>query len=206
MLGKRTMVAGGLSPLADLKSRAGSPAPVFNFVYLAVAPGTGNSIEAAPYHLPGATSVQFKSAIDSDWRSLLGFFNVFIGVILAFALVMSFALLFNAMTVNVLEQKREFATMRSLGVGRLRIASLMATETVIVWLLALVPGLLLGRWMALWLATSYQSDLLNFRIYVSASSYILTAAGIIITMLLAALPAIRRVNRLNLGEATKVFQ
>ncbi|MHB1391204.1 MAG: FtsX-like permease family protein [Thermoleophilia bacterium] len=95
--------------------------------------------------------------------------------------------------------------MRSVGVSRLRIAGQIAVETTIVWLLALVPGLLLGRWVALWLGASFQSDLLNFQISISTSSYLLTAAGILITMLLAALPAIRRIDRMNLAEATKVY-
>ena len=118
---------------------------------------------------------------------------------------MSYALLFNDMTVNVLEQTREFATMRSVGVGRLRIASLMSIETMIVWLLALVPGLVLGKLTAVWMGNSFQSDLLNFDVMVFFSTYVLTSAGIIITMLLPAIPAILRVNRLNLGEATKVY-
>ncbi|MBK5226737.1 MAG: FtsX-like permease family protein [Thermoleophilia bacterium] len=213
--GKQTLAVGGLSDelnssvayisLDELQRWTGSPEPVFNFTYLTADSARSNDVEAALYKIPGTTSVQFKSAIESDWRSLMGFFNVFMAVILAFALVMSFALLFNAMTVNVLEQQREFATMRSIGVGRLRIALQMAVETAIVWLLALVPGLFLGRMVAMWMGASFQSDLLNFQITVTPSNYILTAAGILLTMLLASLPAIRRVNRLNLADATKVY-
>ncbi|MBK5226087.1 MAG: ABC transporter permease [Thermoleophilia bacterium] len=213
--GKQTLAVGGLSDelnssvaymsLDEFQRWTGSPEPRFNFTYLTADSAKSNDIEASLYRIPGASSVQFKSAIESDWRSLLGFFNIFMAVILGFALVMSFALLFNAMTVNVLEQQREFATMRSVGVGRLRIALQMAVETAIVWLLALVPGLLLGRLVAMWMAGSFQSDLLNFQITVTPANYILTAAGILITMLLASLPAIRRVNRLNLADATKVY-
>jgi putative ABC transport system permease protein len=214
-LGKRTLVIGGLSEelnssvafisLREIQNWAGSPEPLFNFTYMTVDPGKSNDVQAALYHFPGTASVQFKTAIESDWRSLLSFFDVFMGVILGFALVMSFAVLFNSMTVNVLEQKREFATLRSVGVGRIRIASQMAIETTIIWLMSLVPGLVLGRWVAIWMGASFQSDLLNFQIMVSTSSYLLTAMGIIIIMLLASLPAIRRVNRLNLAEATKVI-
>ena len=49
------------------------------------------------------------------------------------------------------------------------------------------------------------ADLFTLHIRVAPSTYVLTAAGILLTMFLATLPAIRKVNRLNLAEATKML-
>jgi putative ABC transport system permease protein len=127
------------------------------------------------------------------------------GVMLAFALVMAFALLFNSMTVNVLERRREFATMKSVGAGRSRIAMLVSMESLFLWLVTLVPGLFLGWLAAKQLGAAFDSDLFVFRIIVTPMGFAITALGILATMLLAALPAIRRINRLNLAEATKIL-
>jgi len=81
----------------------------------------------------------------------------------------------------------------------------MSAENIMLWLLALIPGLLLGYWVALQMGSAFQSDLFTFKIVIAPTSYVVTALGILLTMLLAAVPAIRRINRLNLAEATKVL-
>lgn len=214
-LGGSTFTVGGLSDelmasvayisLTDAYALAGTPVPVFNGLYLAVEPGWAPAIKNALYYAPGVTSAQLKADIESDWRSLLGLFYVFMGIIMGFALVMAFALLFNAMTINVLERQRELATMRAIGASATYIANLMSVENLIVWLIALVPGLILGWWVARQMGARFQSDLFFFRVVIHPTSYGITALGIVLTMFLSALPAIRHVNRLNLAEATKVI-
>ena len=126
------------------------------------------------------------------------------GTILAFAVIMAFALLFNTMTVNVLEREREFATMRAVGTGRRTIGLLLSTESVVLWLLAAIPGLLAasgspGRWAERSSRTSSR--------FSSCSATDLCGNGRrhSVTMILAAIPAIRRINRLNLAESTKML-
>ena len=182
---------------------SGLPSSIFNGIYLTADEAVMSTVRADLNHLPDVAGVQLKSGIESDWQSMLSIFYAFMGVIMAFAVAMSFALLFNTMTVNVLEQQRELATMRSVGASHRRIGMLMTTENVILWLLTLIPGLLLGYFVAMQMGKAFESDLFTFEIFIKPSSYIITAVGILLTMLLASLPAIRRINRLNLAEATK---
>jgi putative ABC transport system permease protein len=191
--------------LAELQKRIGSPAPVFNAFYLAADDAQVGQIKRDLYHLPGAVSVQRKADIVEDLQGYMILFYAFTGVMLIFSLLMAFALLFNAMTVGVLERKREFATMRSLGTGRRWIALLLSGESGILWVLTLLPGLLLGYLMALAMGSMFNTDLFTFTIVIAPATYVAAALGILVTMLLAALPAVRRVNRLNLAEATKVL-
>ncbi len=178
---------------------------LFNGVYLKVNPTQDNTVRSDLYHYMDASSVELKSSVENDWLSLMGLFYAFTGVLLFFAVAMAFALLFNAMTVNVLEQQREFATMRAIGTRGREIALFMATENVILWLFMLVPGLVLGTLAAYQMGAAFGTDFFTFRIVISPFSYVITALGILLTMLLAALPAIRHVNRLNLAESTKVL-
>jgi ABC-type antimicrobial peptide transport system permease subunit len=55
------------------------------------------------------------------------------------------------------------------------------------------------------MAGLFQTDLFSIPVVIFPSSYIISAAAILLTMLLAAWPAIRKVNRLNLAEATKLL-
>ncbi len=204
-ISKEFMSAVAYVSLAEAESWVPFHSQVLNGLYLTIDPAHAQAIKSQLYHLPGAASVRLKSAVESDWQSLMGLYYVFMGVILAFALIMAFAILFNAMTVNVLEQQREFATMRSIGAGGGRIGLLMTTENLLLWAIALIPGLLLGTWAAKQMVAAFQSDAFNLTISLSPGTYLITGLGILATMLLAALPAIRRVNRLDLAEATKVL-
>ncbi len=176
-----------------------------NGAYVQVNTSQASAIRSALYDDTKASSVQLKSAVQADWVSLMGLFYAFIGMLVVFALAMTFALLFNTMTVNVLEQQRELATMRAIGTNRRKILLMMMGESVIVWLLALIPGLVLGTLAARELGGAFQTDLFALNIVIAPTSYVVAALGILLTMLLAALPAIRRVNKLNLAEATKTL-
>ena len=183
----------------------GSPVPMFNLLYVRADPAQALTLKKALFHLPGAASVQIKSKMENDWRGFMGLFYLFMGFIIAFAVGMAFAVLFNTMTVSVLERQRELATMRAIGTPVGRIGRMIALESVVLWLLALVPGLVLGWYTTVALAKSFSTDLFWMTAYIAPHSYIITAVGILITMLLAARPAIRRIGRLNLAEATKML-
>jgi putative ABC transport system permease protein len=173
--------------------------------YLKVDPAQAEQIRSQLYHLSGVANVQLKSEMEKEWRALFGLFYAFIGMMLLFAMGMVFALLFNTTTVNVLERERELATMRSIGAGGRRIAWLITMESVILFLITLIPGLLVGNWAAGQMGNAFQTDLFSFQMVVSARSYLLSAACILFTILISALPAIRHINRLNLAEATKTM-
>jgi putative ABC transport system permease protein len=195
----------GYLSMGELQGRLHAPAIPYNGLYLNVDEAQSSQIKLDLYHLPGAAAVQRKSDLVTDMRGFMDLFYLLIGIMMTVAVAMAFALLFNAMTVSVLERKREFATMRSIGSGTGRIAALLLTEDLVLWLVTLLPGLLLGHWMALQVGTSFSADLFTFNIVVAPSTYVFTAAGILLTMLLATLPAIRQVSRLDLAEATKVL-
>jgi ABC-type lipoprotein release transport system permease subunit len=202
---QEAMNAVGYLSMNEVQERLGVSAVPYNGLYLTVDEAQSRRIKLALYHLPDATGVQRKTDLVTDMRGYMGLIYLLIGIMLAVAVAMAFALLFNAMTVNVLECRREFATMRSIGSGTGRIAALLFAEDLILWLVTLLPGLLLGHWMALQMGTAFSADLFTFNIVVAPSTYVFTAAGILLTMLLATLPAIRQVSRLNLAEATKVL-
>jgi putative ABC transport system permease protein len=214
-LGEREMRVGGLVEelissviYADIDEvTRGMPlsGTVFNGLYLQVEPDRLDGIEEALYHLPGAAAVQQEQQIRESIEELMGLFYLFTSFMLFFALAMSFALIFNAMTVNVLERQRELATMRAIGTGSARVMRQLLAENVILWLLVLLPGMVLGYWMAQQIGDTFSAEFFSFEIVINPLSYAITAAGILLTMLLATWPAARRINHLNLAEATKVL-
>jgi putative ABC transport system permease protein len=189
----------------EAQRQIGAPLQVFNILYLRMDMARVKAIKQALYHLPGVANVEIKADVQKDWQSMMGLFYAFVGVILVFAMIMAFALLFNSMTINVLERQRELATMRAIGASGWRIARLVLVETGILWAITLIPGLLLGWWANRAFVASFSGDLFTMLAYISPASFVWTAAGVLLTMLISTLPAIRHITHLNLAEVTKMM-
>ncbi len=213
---RHTLVVGGITQemqgavvyisLKQARDWVNSPySSTFNTVFLTVDPAEVSALKSSLYDLRDVVSVQEKSAVRMEWQALMGFFYAFIGVLLIFSLAMAFALLFNAMTINVLERRRELATMRAFGTYRQDILFQLNVENVMLWLVTVVPGLVLGTLVARGFGSAFQSELFDFRILISPLSYVLTAGGILLTMILATLPPARRINHQNIAEATRML-
>jgi putative ABC transport system permease protein len=179
---------------------------VFNGLWLQVDQAHRKDVRRMLYHLPGVASVDLKEEIAAGWQSLMGLYYVMMGMFLVFALVIAAAVIFNTMTVNVLEREREIATMRALGQSRGRLRGMMTVENLLVGLLALVPGVAVGVGSTYYLFQVFSSSADFFLpFYIAPLTYVIVTLLIFGTSLLSQLPAIRRVNRMDLAEATKVM-
>ena len=179
-------------------------APLANGVHLRV-DGDTAAIRSQLYDLPRVTAVAVRDEQRDDLRSFLAVFDTLIAIMLVFAAAMAFAVLFNAMTINVLEREREYATMRAVGARPRLIGRLLATEATLLWIVALVPGLLVGSWLAARLGDAIAADLFILDVRPSIGSY-LTAAIAVLAIAIASLALpITRIRRLDLAAATKTL-
>lgn len=131
----------------------------------------------------------------------------FVWIMEIFGAALAFAIVFNMVTINVLEREAEVATLRTIGVGRRQIAAAIILENVLVALLGLLVGLPIGRLFVelFWQAaqTSEQQDLMTLKMVVKPETYLLTALIILAVALLSQIPSLRYVSRLDLAKATK---
>jgi putative ABC transport system permease protein len=177
-----------------------------NGLLLQVDAGQQAEVRKNLYQLPGVASVDLKGTIVAGWKSLMGLYYVMMGAFLAFALMIAGAVIFNTMTVNVLERQREIATMRALGQNRGRLNGMITLENVLIGLLSLLPGLAVGSLATYYLFQAFgSSDFFSLPFYIAPQTYLIVSALIFATALLSQAPAVRRVNRMDLAEATKVM-
>lgn len=185
---------------------AGTDSPPVNGLYLRVESAADVAlIRNRLFDLPGAESVKLRQEQRKDLASQLALFTAILAVMLAFAVAMAFALVFNAMTINVLEREREYATMRSLGTHPSAIGRFLTVEGIALWALALVPGLLLGTWVAGQLGEAVGAGLFDLPVHISTVSYLGTSLGILLVLLAAIALPLRRVARLDLASSTKTL-
>jgi len=197
---------GGLAYLSlATKDELGLP-DGFNAVWLETASRSASEkVQAALYQMPGIQGAQIKEEIRDDWQAMMALFNVMAGVIVSFCMVMAGAIVFNTMTVNVLERERETATMRTLGAGRASIGLMLVAEGLIFSLLAILPGLALGTMAASYLIHTWSSEFWTMWFHMRTITYVLIAAVIIVAALVSTIPSIWHSNRMNLAEATKIL-
>jgi len=179
---------------------------LFNGLLLQVKDSQQHEVKKKLYHLPGVANVIFKEENIAGWKALMGLFYVMMGAFLVFALLIAGAVIFNTITVNVLERQREIATMRALGQSRGRLRGMVTLENMLIGLLALVPGLAAGSAVTYYLFQIFSATAdFYMPYYISLRSYVLVTLLIFSTAFLSQIPAMRRVNQMDLAEATKVM-
>lgn len=157
--------------------------------------------------LPEAASVLSVAEIRTLIETMMSTFRIFVWIMELFGVALAFAMIFNMVTVNVLERTAEIATLRTIGVSRSQIAWMVGTENLALALLGVATGLPFGRWFIgwFWLAsqTEEQQELFTFNVALKPETYWMSALAILLAVALSQLPALRLLGRLDLAKATK---
>lgn len=158
--------------------------------------------EALAAALPIAATLDIPQAVQ-DTKDMLRLYYAMVYIILAFGVAIGAAIVFNTVSINVLEETRDFATLRTLGAPTRSLVAQTTTETLALAtpgaLLGLVLGVLLGRYFV----GVFSSDLFVLDMYLRPIALVLAFAGGIAIALLAQLPSLRRVARLDLAKSTR---
>jgi len=136
-------------------------------------------------------------------QSLLGFFYIFIGMMLVFGGLMAFALIFNMISVNVAERSTEYATMRANGMPRRRIASLIMGENMLLTTIGIIPGLIVGYLVAAQFMSFYSSDMFQFKLEMQWSTLVLSALFMLLVAAISLWPGIRSVSNIDVASVVR---
>ncbi len=177
--------------------------PVVSGLMLDVAPDGLDSIRERAYALPGTASVELTSESNDRVVEMMSFIRNMMWIMLAFGALLALAIVFTTVTVNIMERRREIATMRTLGQGKGRVASMITVENLLLGLIGIIPGLALGYLLAVYMFRLFQTDAMTFYLKVAPTTYVWTAALIMAIMLISQVPGIRNINRLDLARVIK---
>lgn len=129
--------------------------------------------------------------------SMLGDLTYFLAGVLAFLMVY-------ANNFIMKRRKKEFGLYQVLGMGRGRVATIMALETVIVSVVAFVAGIVLGvglsQLMTFFTASLFKTQIANFHFFFSMHAFNLTLACMLVMLVLTLLLNLRAVRRTKLIE------
>lgn len=129
--------------------------------------------------------------------SMLGDLTYFLAGVMAFLMVYANNLIMK-------RRKKEFGLYQVLGMGRGRVATIMALETVIVSVGAFVAGIVLGvglsQLMTFFTASLFKTQIANFHFFFSVHAFSLTLVCMLVMFVLTLLLNLRAVRRTKLIE------
>lgn len=129
--------------------------------------------------------------------SMLGNLTYFLAGVMAFLMVY-------ANNFIMKRREKEFGLYQVLGMGRGRVATIMALETVIFSVVAFVAGIVLGvglsQLMTFFTASLFKTQIANFHFFFSVHAFNLTLACMLVMFVLTLLLNLRAVRRAKLIE------
>jgi len=144
-------------------------------------------------------NVLLKSFEDTIARSL-GVFNT---VLVLFACIIAFAVVYNAARIALSERARELSSLRVLGFTQAEVMRMLLGEQALLTLLAIPLGLAIGYMVSAWIVGHYQWELFRLPFAVTSATCAFAVLVILAASLGSGLVVGRRLARLDLVAVLK---
>jgi putative ABC transport system permease protein len=153
--------------------------------------------------LPGAAAYLDNAAVEATMRDAFAILNLLVGIMLAFAVIMAAALLFNAMSANLAERATELGTLRAAGLSHRILGRLVATENLLLTVLGVPLGLAAGTLVARWVMSTYQIEGYRWTLRMQTSTLIVVTVGVLAASVVSQLPVLRGLRRIDLARIVR---
>ncbi len=165
---------------------------------------SGEELRSALMQAEGVGGVEIPEFTKEMMQSeLMGVMYVFAGLMILFAVAMALALIYNTVSIAYIEREREVSVMMALGSGMRKIAGMFTVENLLVALIALAPGVICGYLISVVMMKMYSTEFFSAPAVITTASYIISIAGILVVVVLAELPSLRRAEHLDLATAVR---
>ncbi len=198
--------APGFVGLPKARELLGTAVVSYNVIYVNVDPGRAQAVKDDLFDLPGAVSVNVKSGMLGSLLQMMEFADFYQGILYFFGWAMAFVVVYTTFTSNILERSREIATMRTIGESNSRLAVMVTIENVMIALAGIPLGIWLGKLAADAIYASFSSEAYSLEATMTWQSVVSLSVMTLGVLLISEVPAIRRIFKLDLAEATKVME
>jgi putative ABC transport system permease protein len=178
--------------------------PTFSGAYLKVDPAWAPQLYLVLKRTPAVAGVAVRETMRASFWKSVGDSIVSTTVILvSFAGVIAFGIVYNGARIALSERGNELAALRVLGFTRREIGAILLGEQGLLTLLAIPLGFALGFGLSLWVSKTHSPDLLRLPFVVSARTYILAAFAVCSAAVASGLIVARRLQRMDLTAVLK---
>lgn len=176
---------------------------VVNTALVRVEPGRAAQVRDRLADLPGMLAVENYAAFVADLRNYVQYWISMSWLFGAFGCLLTLAVILNTVSATLHEQRGELSILRSLGISRREIATVVLLELLIMAVLGIAIGVPLGVQLGATMAHYYDGDFYGMIEQVQPVSYWIGVGGMLLIVVLAALPGLRGVQKMDLGQVSK---
>ena len=188
---------------SQAEALAGMPLPATSALIAYDSGADSRSLRNAITELPQVAAFEDANVLYDLMQRFMVLFYAFVGVMLVFGGAMAFALIFNAMSVNIAERTREVATLLAVGTERRSISRYITAENMLVTAMGVPLGLLAGHFAASAALSSFNSDLFTFRLHIQPTTYLVASLAILAVALVSQIPGLRAIRRISIPTVVK---
>lgn len=154
----------------------------------------------------GVNTVRFTSSLSENFDTMIASLDYVIMVIVLFAGLLAFIVLYNLTNINITERQREIATIKVLGFFDTEVGSYVFRETSILTIIGSLLGLVLGVILHHFTITTVEVDMVMFGREVKPLSFILALALTILFAVLVDLVMYRKLKKVSMVESLKSIE
>jgi len=126
-----------------------------------------------------------KTAIEKFQSTIATSLNIFTTVLVIFASIIAFGVVYNAARIALSERSRELATLRIIGFTQGEIAFILLGEQAVITIVAIPLGFILGFGLCALMSSAYQSELYRLPLVVTNGSYAFAFIVIVVTAIIS---------------------
>lgn len=176
---------------------------VVNTALVRAEPGQIDRVRDKLAALPGVVAVENYEAFVTDLRNYVQYWISMSMMFGAFGFLLTLAVILNTVSATLHEQQGELAILRSLGISRREIATVVLLELLIMAVIGILVGVPLGVQIGSAMVHYYDNDFYGMLTQLQPLSTVLGVGGLLLVVVLAALPGLRSVQQMDLGQVSK---
>ena len=176
---------------------------VVNTALVRVEPDQIDRVRDKLAEIPGMVAVENYEAFVSDLRSYVQYWISMSLMFGAFGFLLTLAVILNTVSATLHEQQSELAILRSLGISRREIITVVLLELLIMVVIGILVGVPLGAQIGSIMVRYYDNDFYGMMTQLQPISVVLGVSGLLLVVVLAAIPGLRSVQKMDLGQVSK---
>lgn len=177
----------------------------YNTIIVKAKPGEKDRVHEELEDLPGVLEVNSKAVVIEYINDLMEFSYIFIFFSLAFGASLGFAAIFNATSINIMERRKELATLRMLGYTTRQMGSSLFIENMLIGVTGTIVGVPLSYAAAYLFLLAFSTELFQIPFVIYARTYIITIVMVFVILSLSILPGLRFISKMDIEKVTKEF-
>jgi putative ABC transport system permease protein len=172
--------------------------------YLKVDPALASTLYSLLKNTPAVSGVAVREAmLASFWQTFGESMGTTTTILVAFACVIAFGIVYNGARIALSERGNELASLRVLGYTRVEIGRILLGEQGLLTLLAIPAGFLLGLGFSWLISRALSRELFRLPFVINAGTYGFAAVVVGIAAVLSGLVVARRLQRMDLTAVLK---